>query len=142
MSKLVEEQKWYVVFCDSDEITYPFKLFTRKNFEHCFCFSQSPAGVIVLNYTSYNCEARFASGKSAEDYAIEFHNTGANVLRIITSGDNNFILRGFIYCVTLTKTFLGLRKCFAITPFGLYKWLKREGKNGKLAVLDFSDVLK
>jgi len=132
----IENQKWYVVFCDSDEIGLPFRWFTREGFRHCFCIAESPTGTLIMNYTDFHCEVRMGYNQSASDMAFGFVNAGCKVLEVHTEKRRGFNLRGFIYCVPLTKSFLGLRRCWAITPFSLHKWLKK----CNLIVIDLNEI--
>lgn len=132
----LQDQHWFVVFCDSDEIGWPFTMFTRPNFMHCFCIADTKEGAIMMNYIKYHCEVRMFYGIPASRVAFEFVNGGGKVLQVRTGKKNGFILRGSIYCVTLVKSFLGLRGCFAVSPFGLYEWLKRSN----LEIIDLNEI--
>lgn len=133
----VQSAKWYVVFTDSETLKYPFKFFTRPGFEHCFCLAETPAGTLIVNYTDFYAEIRFAVGVSASYFACALVNEGCRVLQVTTDRKVNFYFRGFIYCVNLVKSFLGLRGCYAITPFGLFKWLKESN----LLVIDLNEKI-
>lgn len=132
----IENQEWYVVFCDSDQIGLPFRWFTCQDFRHCFCIAESPTGTLIMNYTDFHCEVRMGYGQSASEMAFGFVNAGMKVLRVMTEKRRGFNLRGFVYCVSLTKSFLGLRGCYAITPFGLHRWLKKSN----LSIIDLNEI--
>lgn len=134
--KGIEDQHWFVVFCESEEIRFPIRPFTRPGFRHCFCIADAKAQALVLNYTNYHCDVRMHHSKSASQLAFEFVAAGAKVLQVRTNKQNGFVLRGLTYCVTLTKTFMGLRGCYALTPFGLYEWLKRSN----LEIVDLNNI--
>lgn len=134
--KHIEDQTWYVVFCDSEEIEAPFKWFTCEGFRHVFCFAESPSGSLIMNYIDYHCEVRIGYGKSATEMAFGFVDAGCVVLKVKTQKRPGLCLRGLIYCVPLTKAFLGIRGCWAVTPLGLHNWLKKSN----LSVIDLNKI--
>jgi hypothetical protein len=102
------------------------------------CLAESPVGTLIMNYVHGGCEVRFAPGVAAMDMALDFLNGGeAHVLRVHTEKSPGMYYRGAIYCVSLTKSFLGLRGCRAVTPWGLHSWLKRSN----LRVLDLNEAV-
>lgn len=136
--KKIENQTWYVIFCDSEDVPRPWRWFTRAGFRHCLCLAESPVGTLVMNYVDGGCEVRLAPSQSAMSMAIDFFNGGeSRVLCVHTDKAPGIYYRGAVYCVTLTKSFLGIRGCWAVTPFGLHNWLKKS----KLLLLDLNEVL-
>lgn len=123
---------WYIVFCDSSNLRMA-RLFTRPKFEHCLAISQGVNGTIMLNYngtrlvvSEFPCEAH----ELAAAYAAEGNPTLAVEFEAEPEGAD-FTSRGLLYCVSMVKCILGLKRCFAFTPYSLYQWLKKSDLNVK-----------
>jgi len=113
---------WYVVFDNSENLTWE-RNFTRKGFEHCFCFAWSLSGTAVINYDGSFLEFKELP-HSADELALAFCQEGKEVLKVsFLKKDKRKIFRGFTYCVSIVKSCLDLRNCWAVTPYGLYRWL-------------------
>lgn len=60
---------------------------------------------------------------------VEYYAKSAVVLSFTADYRRNVdpVRRGVYSCVSSVKAILGIRRCRAITPFGLYRWLCNNG---------------
>jgi len=117
--------QWYVVFMDVPD-KYWWRPLLKKGFRHCMCYRKVPNGVFIINFTGGGVDAYFLECESAEWMAKAYKNSGDTVLVGSEMQKSSRIsFGGFIYCVNLVKSVLGLRGCLALTPHGLYKKLKK-----------------
>lgn len=116
------ERIWYVVFMESRDLGF-WEFFTCEGFEHVACFAQAPSGVMVHNYENGRIDLIHHEGWEASCFASALKAEGKKVLRVRCPEYRGNYMRMFLYCVPLVKSCLGLRKCFAFTPKGLYNWL-------------------
>ena len=130
--------EWYVVFCESERLGAS-RPFCKREFGHCYCFSQGSASTVILNYDGFRTVVREHS-LSADQFAFGLVDEGARVLKVCFDSDEeeSGTLRGLTYCVSMVKSCLGLRNCFAFTPYALFKWLKKS----PLEVYDFNEITK
>jgi len=117
---------WYVVFMDSEAKGW-WSVFTRPGFEHVCCFAQCPSGVIVHTYKHGRIEIRHHYGYLADDFAREvIREEGCRILKVTSQLSEDNYFRFLLYCVPLVKSCLGIRKCKALTPYGLFNYLVKQ----------------
>jgi len=126
---------WYIAFIDSENLSW-WRWFTCKGFGHCFVFTDIGNVTQCVDYLYGNVNIRFEK-LPADVYAFELvsmHN--AKVLKVKNGLSEVDFCRGLLYCVSLSKSILSLRKCFAITPYQLYLWLK----NSTIDTIDINEL--
>lgn len=128
--KHYEFREYYVVFGDSYNLPWWWRLFTRKGFEHChlfislnqdesLCVCQNMSNVEITHY-KHNVHAL------ADRLAAERDRTVVYLPRIV--GDDAKVRLGSIIptCVAMCQRYTGLT-FHAFTPYYYYKALLRAG---------------
>jgi hypothetical protein len=117
-------EEFFVVFVDTDRW---FNVFLKKNFGHCFVMKKTSINVFILinpylNYIGCYCVS--------SEYFNEIL-CYAKVLYLKKELDNTKEKANFWFtprtCVSVVKGFLGETDARCITPYGLYKHLRKQG---------------
>lgn len=112
-----EGVEYYVVFCDSD---IKWLKCLKPGFRHCFIMRLEYGQLwTVINHGMKGLEVQTylrEDYESPEDYARK----GSTVLKVDKEEQPG---RGWLDCVSVTKSVLGIKKPFIITPYQLYRWL-------------------
>ncbi len=132
-----QDLSWYVAF-SNETSTSMWHWFTKKNFRHCFCMAQAHGGVLIVNYTGYYTEIKFAEGVTVEDFAMQLAQEDHQVLHVITSTGGVNKIRGLTYCVSSVKSCMNIKGCWGLTPYSLYRWLLKSD----LEVYNLNDILE
>lgn len=118
---------FYVVF--NDRLCRPrrwWHLFCRPGFYHCWCYSETSGGVVVLQALERRWNVDWYQA-SAESFAAQLLADGrTRILVIDRPGDARYNPCRPIYCVQVVKAALGLLSS-AWTPFQLYRDLLQMG---------------
>jgi hypothetical protein len=136
-----ESVQWFVVFQNmekpeygapkKEKLIYWFIKKLRPGFQHVCAFREAAEFQGWLKIDSYSC------GIAIEEITDPFFleelegrvNLGlASVVPVFSSTSDVFMPRAFLTCVSVVKHLLGV-KSWAVTPFGLFKFLKRGEKN-------------
>jgi hypothetical protein len=114
---------WYVCFCPSDRLGIA-SLFVKPEFGHVYCFSQGSRLTTIINFDGSRVIVKEHS-LSALDLAVGLVAEGSQVLQVVfeSEEDEPAVSRGLLYCVSVVKSILGLKNCYAYTPYGLYRWI-------------------
>lgn len=126
-----ETRTWYVVFdWQRSKVWRWWHLFTRKEFAHCWLFSEVGNGVMIIDPQAWGIAARYED-KPIMEYAAEI--VGHNITALVSitvdyrACTAEPVRRGFYSCVSTLKAVLGLRHGFyTITPFQFYRLLHKQ----------------
>jgi hypothetical protein len=124
---------WYVVFTDNSNdplntgiVASFIKLFTSPGYRHCFVFTPSELGTLVLD-PSWTGLAVSWSPAPPERIAQACLLHGHKVLLLEQNHIQRYYSRGFITCVSIIKMTIGLKSWKIITPKQLFKAMLAAG---------------
>lgn len=134
---------WYVVFDDNGNDAF-WKYFTRPGMRHCWAYTQWQDGWISINTGRGFIRVNWSSQKDLEEQGFEnmHHWCAANGKLVIPCRNeardtwNPRVMP--MTCVSIIKGLFGLRGCFSITPWQLYKYLVKNC----LDVLEYKEISK
>lgn len=133
----IDVSDYYIAFIATESENW-WRFFTRKGFGHCYVFTGIGEMTQSVDYLNGNIEITFIDLK-ADIYAFHLiRRHDAKVLKIKNVISKKQGFRGLLYCVSLCKAVLGIRNCFAITPYKLYCWLK----SSSIDIIDINDLDK
>jgi hypothetical protein len=126
-----KRMKAYVIFKDTKKW---WGFFLKKGFGHCFLVLQSEnKHLLQLDPLNHRLDIQmFHNFTKVKDITRLFKHCHVVELETdhITTPNRLFWRCGAFNCVNLVKHMLGV-KCFAMTPYQLYKRLKKEVKDDK-----------
>ena len=129
MTQTGDELTYYVVFQNSENLSYPWRFFTRKGFEHCSVLVAVEGAVMDINQSMYGI--RFWVYPANMDIVLNeiLKNPEFTVLEVKTNSllpYRNKLGTMIPTCVSLTQRITGLTS-HAFTPYGYYKHLLKAG---------------
>lgn len=130
------KHEWYVAFVPSERLILSLPFVHDEQFGHVFCFADTSDGVVIQEFDGNRITVRHLAQVSAPSLGFDLVKGGAKVLSV-TSTPARVTLGGLLYCVSVVKSCIGLRGCYAITPFGLYQHLK---SSPSLEVYDLNEI--
>ena len=134
----IRYRTFYVVFQDSSSTNF-WNIITFKSWKHCWLFTPAylgppglltPQKVVRINTLLAYLDVDFWDG-SPSQVAKEFM-CQPNVVDIVKitlplRKSVSYTIRGLINCVTIVKSFMGLKCWWIITPQQLHRYLLRHG---------------
>lgn len=121
-----ESRTYYVIFDRRQGSPRLWNLFTRKGFDHVFLITATSCDTtLAILPTPSGCYIE-EWADPVQDILALFHHCTAWIHYTTKPGRTDiWCPRGFITCVTLVKSILGI-KGWALTPYALYKQLTKE----------------
>lgn len=127
----------YVVFQGADHRRF-WRVFTQRGWRHCWLvipvYDPEPGLKATEHSLIIDPRINFAAADvawlPADEVAKRMMDEGATVVikyPVDTADFRNYVPRGFITCVSLIKTFLGIEAFFVLTPKSLARWLLKNG---------------
>ena len=126
-----------VVFQGSDNLG-PWQVFAPPKWRHCWIgiavYFPEPGlmanqWMIRIEPTTWGIDLdfNFMSLKQAAQKAYDLGATSVLKLSVDTPPKHAYVPRGFLSCVSVLKSILGLRACWIVTPKQLHRILRRNG---------------
>ena len=130
--KDIQPNKFIIVFVDRTECFYIRWL--KRGFRHCFVIIQYDDHLIICDPLKNKIEISSINIINQFDICQFYHRIGHNVLvgDFIISGKFRFSMPEIITCVVTVKRIIGLRKLRVITPWQLFKYLKKNNSYSTL----------
>lgn len=116
---------WYVIFDKQRTQREWFSYITGRKWAHVYLARSTEEGsVLVVNPLNWGIVVETYPNMKIEDYLIGFADSTA-ILSYTADYRRNVdrVTHGLYSCVNVVKQVLGLRFCWAITPFQLYRHL-------------------
>lgn len=110
-----------VVFCESD---LPYLKVFKRGFEHCFILIRKGQGCLMIEYLLDFTNIAYFS-VSLEELVGRLKKEDVTYVPVKVPEGLYEIGRPLGRCVQVVKGILGIDKLFVITPYQLYKHLKR-----------------
>lgn len=137
----------FVVFAGADHRRF-WRIFTKRGWRHCFViipiYYPEPGlmaeqySLIIDQRTNHTAvDVFFQSPKSVADEALQRGATCVIKFEVDRKDYRDYVPRGFLTCVSIVKSVLGIGAWYVITPEHFARWLLRNG--GKLQVLKRND---
>lgn len=123
-----EVQSWLIVFDKGQSEQKRWWHLLPLRMGHVFLLREAGSGVLMLNPVEWGLAVRYESISLID--AAQHYGANAQAILSYTCDYRRNVLpvrRGVITCVSIVKAVLGLRKCRAVTPFGLYRQLLKRG---------------
>ncbi|MCR5506993.1 MAG: hypothetical protein K6F04_04055 [bacterium] len=115
-------KNFYVGF--SDETTIPILKLLKRGFRHCFIFFGDEYNTFVLDPISNRIDLSFLP-IGVEKIAEKLKQSGIIIVFVNRFENKKISTSGVFTCVEVVKRVLGISKLSIITPFRLYKFLKK-----------------
>lgn len=123
MVEFNETQFWYVIFAGAQGRAW-WHWFTGRRFAHVYLMREVPGGVLEVNPLRFGVTVVHHDGNAASVILPRIQSaTAALGLVINYAKREDAIGRGLYSCVSIVKAVLALRRCWAFTPWQLYKHL-------------------
>lgn len=118
---------WFVAFVSADRIRV--HRWLKLGFQHCFAFAwDEAAGRWVVFDPGFACVyIRPIDDALAGALWAHLHGINATVLACDVEAHPLFRPRLMVTCVTAIAALLGLRRCYAVTPYQLFRSLRARG---------------
>lgn len=134
----------WIVFVGSDHRRF-WRIFTKRGWRHCFIIvpayypepglSAEQYSVVIDARTNFTeVDVLFHSPKSLVETALDEGATCVIKFSVDRKGQRDYVPRGILTCVSLTKAIIGISAWYVLTPEHLARWLFRNG--GKLVKKD------
>jgi hypothetical protein len=120
-----------------DRWWYAWRLFTDRQFRHCYHARLTPAGGWLLTVSSHNdvWTEYWHEFESDPEIPPYWPNRPVRIVEIERSAPGlGFMYRGLGNCVSLTKWLLGCRAWWVVTPKQLYRHLLAKGGKEVFAI--------
>lgn len=112
-----------------DRIGIPWLRVLKRGFRHCFLVVRGPVGWILYNPMSHRTQFGLYSNMHPDDMAAFFRHRGYTVQRTRTFASPRQTQPWRLFtCVEAVKRGLGLRCGWVLTPWQLYKYMKKYPK--------------
>lgn len=136
---IVDETDWFIVF---NEGTWDPKApwvrrvrfgwwrpFLRRGFRHVWCVRWDGWNWLAVNATYYGTDCWVEPFDEETWLPGHYVEQGSTVLHVKAVRVHRYIPQSVIPCVGTAKRLLGIRSAGVVTPYGLFRYLKR-GRNG------------
>lgn len=128
LERVPHQRTWLVVFRDSERRGAGWwRIFTRPGYRHVFAIAERAGGTVIVNAMSHRLDADWIAlpiGSYAREL-LERH--GCWIVAYTTSIPPRPVHRPICTCVEIVKAVLGIRAPWVLTPWQLYRWLRRRG---------------
>jgi len=103
----------------------------KPGFQHCVVLLVMDDGTgVALDFKVNTIDTHMLDAKAVEKYIIACKRLGGHILKVKYRADKVItrVLPGVLtpnYCVTFVKNFLGIKAHLVLTPYQLYKYIKK-----------------
>jgi len=130
-----------VVFSDNTGVWW--LRFLKPGFRHCFVILETDRGCVWIDPLSNRFTIKLLEGYELAGLIRWYRDMGMRVERVTIDEQR---LRPFPWgamtCVEVVKRAIGMHDCFVLTPWQLFKNLKKNKKKTNMKInLDFSENL-
>ena len=127
--------KWYVVFRRIAATKHPtmrlLKKLLNRHIQHVFALRTVGPHTVAIDYTGFNINTKLYENQTAEEVLTGYFNRSKYVVVEYEKAEKDCKFGVHIGnmipgCVSIVKMALGITN-YAMTPYGLYRWLVMNG---------------